>query len=56
MFAQADSRVEGWFKAEVLVLFSCLVEEQVTEQFEQEANVVYPKDGKRRQIDFRWRG
>jgi hypothetical protein len=33
-FAQADSRIEGWFKAELLVLFNRLVAEKVIENFE----------------------
>jgi hypothetical protein len=52
-FAQADSRIEGWFKAELLVLFKRLVANQVLEKFEREANVTSPKDGKRKQVDFR---
>lgn len=52
-FAQADSRIEGWFKAELLVLFNRLVANQVLEKFEREANIPSPKDGKRKQVDFR---
>jgi hypothetical protein len=52
-FAQADSRIEGWFKAELLVLFNRLVVDQVIEKFEREANILSPKDGKRKQVDFR---
>lgn len=52
-FARADSRIEGWFKAELLVLFNRLVANQVIEKFEREANVPSPKDGKRKQVDFR---
>jgi len=52
-FAQADSRIEGWFKAELLVLFNRLVADQVIENFEREANVPSPRDGKRKQVDFR---
>ena len=53
-FARADSRIEGWFKAELLVLFNRLVANQVLEKFEREANVHSPKDGKRKQVDFRF--
>jgi len=52
-FAQADSRVEGWFKAELLVLFFNLVANGVIEKFKHEANILSPKDGKRKQVDFR---
>ena len=52
-FAQADSRIEDWFKAELLVLFNRLLANQVIEKFEREANVPSPKDGKRKQVDFR---
>jgi len=52
-FAQADSRVEGWFKAEMLVLFNRLVASRLIEKVEREANVSSPKDGKRKQVDFR---
>jgi hypothetical protein len=53
VFAQADSRIESWFKAELLVLFNRLVANQVLEKFEREANVISPKDRKRKQVDFR---
>ncbi len=52
-FAQADTRLEGWFKAELLVLFNRLLADRVIESFEREANVPSPKDGKRKQVDFR---
>ncbi len=52
-FAQADSRIESWFKAELLVLFNRLVVNQVVESFEREAKVISPKDGRRKQVDFR---
>ncbi len=52
-FAQADTRVEGWFKAELLVLFNRLVADRVIESFEREANIPSPTDGKRKQVDFR---
>lgn len=52
-FAQADSRIEGWFKAELFVLFNRLVTSQVIEKFEREANITSPRDGKRKRVDFR---
>lgn len=52
-FAQADSRIEGWFKAELLVLFNRLVASQGMDKFEREAKVCSQKDGKRKQVDFR---
>ncbi len=51
VFAQADSRVESWFKAELLVLFNRLAEEGVIEKFEREASS--PRDGKRERVDFK---
>lgn len=53
VFAQADSRIEGWFKAELLVLFNRLLNSQRIDRFEREANVASPKDGTRKQVDFR---
>jgi hypothetical protein len=53
VFAQADCRLEGWFKGELLVLFSKLVKDGVLSGFEREANVPVP--GGRLQIDFRLR-
>jgi hypothetical protein len=38
-FAKFDCRVEGWFKAELLVLFSRLVASGMVDHFEREANV-----------------
>jgi len=52
-FARADSRIEGWFKAELLVLFNRLVADQVLEEFEREANVISPNDRRRKHVDFR---
>jgi len=52
-FAQADSRIEGWFKAELFVLFNQLAADQIIEKFEREANVSSPRDGKRKRVDFR---
>ncbi len=52
-FARADTRIESWFKAELLVLFNRLVTEQVVESFKREASVYSPKDSKRKRVDFR---
>lgn len=51
-FAQADSRVEGWFKAELIVLFNRLQAQGIIDGFEREMNMSSPKDGKRMQVDF----
>jgi len=53
-FSKADSRIEGWFKAELLVLFNKLLKEGRLSRYEREANIVSPKDGKRKQVDFRF--
>jgi len=52
-FAQADSRLEGWFKAELIVLFNRLVANRVIENFEREVNVSSPRGGKPKRVDFR---
>lgn len=51
VFAQTDCRLEGWFKGELLVLFSRLVKDGVLAGFEREAKVA--TRGGRLQIDFR---
>lgn len=53
VFADADSRVEGWFKAELIVLFDILRANAVIKNFEREANVPSSKDGKQNRVDFR---
>ncbi len=53
IFAEADSRIEGWFKAEMLVLLTRLMDADLVSSFKREANVKSPKNGKRKQIDFR---
>jgi hypothetical protein len=53
-FSTADSRIEGWFKAELLVLFNKLAQEGRL-KYEREANITSPKDGKRKQVDFRFK-
>jgi len=50
VFADADSRVEGWFKAEFLVLLKRLLDDSVIESFEREAKIKSLTG--RRQIDF----
>lgn len=52
--AQADSRIEGWSKAELLVLLNRLVAQGLVESFEREANIPSPKDGKRKQVSTFW--
>jgi hypothetical protein len=54
-FSEADSRVEGWFKAELLVLLSRLVRQGHLDGFERETKIISPKDTRRKQIDFRVR-
>lgn len=50
-FAKADTRLEGWLKAELIVLLSRLKKEGTIDDFEREANILqYPA---RKQIDFR---
>ncbi len=51
--ASTDSRIEGWFKAELLVLLKRLVKQGHLDGFKREAKVTSPKDGKRKQVDFR---
>ena len=52
IFAAADSRLEGWFKAELLVLFDKLKREGVIEAYDRELNVHAPAGDKRNQVDF----
>lgn len=49
-FARADSRLEGWFKAELLLLFPKLVESGLLDRFERECNINTLFG--RRQVDF----
>lgn len=53
VFAEVDSRVEGWFKAEMLVLLTQLVRKGLIVNFKREAKRISPKSGKRKQVDFR---
>lgn len=50
-FIENDSRLEGWFKAELIVLFSKLSKEKVIDIFYREPKL-YDKTGSRKQIDF----
>jgi hypothetical protein len=50
-FAEADSRIEGWFKAEMIVLLNRLIQQGKLEKFEREFNIA--QGGQRNQIDFR---
>lgn len=54
-FSSADSRIEGWFKAELLVVFNRLMKQGRLDEYEREANITSPKDKKRKQVDFRFR-
>ena len=51
VFIRNDTRVESWFKAELLVLLSRLVKAGIVDSFERELST-YNKNGKRSQIDF----
>lgn len=54
-FAEADTRLEGWIKAELIVLLRRLAHRGLIERFEREANI--PTSTGRKQIDFRlWLG
>lgn len=53
VFAAADSRVEGWFKAELLMLFTHLQESGVIERFECEVNIPLPIAGSSPKVDFK---
>jgi len=53
VFAEVDSRIEGWFKAEMLVLLTQLKERKLISDFKREAKVICTKTGKRKQVDFR---
>ena len=50
VFAKADTLVEGWFKAELIVLFNRLLQEKVIEEFKREPKIDTPAG--RKQIDF----
>lgn len=52
IFAAADSRLEGWFKAELLVLFHRLAGCGVIESYGREANLRTREGSKRAQVDF----
>ncbi len=50
-FAEADTRLEGWFKAEFILLLNRLVKQGLVERFEREAKIATSTG--RKQIDFR---
>ncbi len=50
VFAEADTRLEGWFKAELMVLFNRLLQREAIEKFKREAKIDTPAG--RKQIDF----
>ena len=52
-FANSDCRLEGWFKGELLVLFSRLARQGVIAGFEREVNIPTHTPGGRFQIDFK---
>lgn len=53
VFAEADCRLEGWFKGELLVLLSRLQRSGAISGFERELNLPLAEPGKRFQIDFK---
>lgn len=56
MFSQADSRLDGWFKGEMLVLLETLRAQGMIQSCEGQINVPTPiGSNQRRQIDFRVR-
>lgn len=50
VFAEADTRLEGWFKAELILLLNDLLKHKVIDEFKREWNVSTPAG--RKQIDF----
>ncbi len=51
-FADADSRLEGWFKAELLLLLGKMKKQGRLDGFEREVNPIPPGQGRRKQVDF----
>ncbi len=51
-FAEADSRIEGWFKAEMIMLLRSLARQNKIDRFEREFNIAQ-SGGLRNLIDFR---
>ena len=52
IFADTDSRVESWFKAELLVLLTRLIGAGMVSSFKREVKIMSPTSGKRKQVDF----
>jgi len=52
-FAEADTRLEGWLKGELIVLLNRLSQRELVERFKREANIATSTGCKR--IDFRLR-
>ncbi len=53
-FADVDSRIEGWFKAEMIVLLKRLKQQHIVDEFQREFNISAPNgSSQRNQIDFR---
>ena len=53
-FSNADTRIEGWFKAELLVLLNRLKNKGYLDEFKREINLTSPIDGRRKQVDFQF--
>jgi len=52
VFADVDSRLEGWFKAEMLVLLTSLKAKATISDFRREAKAICAASTKRKQVDF----
>lgn len=50
VFSEADTRLEGWFKAELIVLFNRLLKRRVIEQFKREPK--FKTSVGRKHVDF----
>jgi len=53
VFANVDSRLEGWFKAEMLVLLTSLKAKVLISDFKREAKAICATSAKRKQVDFK---
>lgn len=53
VFASKDSRLEGWFKGELLVLLERLHQQGMISGFEREFKIPLEAPGKRFQVDFK---
>lgn len=50
VFAETDTRLEGWFKAELIVLLNSLLREKVIQEFKREPKIETPTG--RKQVDL----